>query len=125
MGFTGFAVVEDVERDVSVILGLAFVVGGLAVFMAKKPSVEERKNKDGNLIKIIRSVEFKRNTRRVPKKMIENAIDKIGTGLADVHPLKGTYSGQKAIDVTKGGRIIYQEDKGFYVLKGYLPSHNY
>ncbi len=124
-GITGFVVAESVGKGVSGILGLVLVIGGVLVFVEGREKIEERKNKEGKLIKISRSREFKSNTRRVPKKMIEGTIDKIGTGLADVHNLKKDYSGCKSINVTKSGRIVYEQSGDIIILKDYLPSHNY
>jgi len=86
---------------------------------------EENKRNLNSEIDIVRSREFEKSSKRAPKKFVEEAIAKIETGLADMHNLKGNRSGTKAINVTKGGRIIYKQKGNIVTLIDYLPSHDY
>lgn len=105
MSITGYAISEGVNIGSS-ILGLIFIIGGLVLFLTQKAGGLEGK------LDVIRTAGFDKMVKRVPKKVIDNALDKIGTGKGKEEYVKeGKYKGYWSIRPTKGSRI-------YYLLKG-------
>lgn len=103
MTMTGNAVLTDGEKTIGSACGLIFIIAGLALFLSQKAG--------GLELEIIRTKEFEKDTRRIPKKEIENALSKIGTGLGKEEYIKaGNYTGYWSIRSSKGARIYYKLD---------------
>ena len=62
---------------------------------------------------------FKKDIKKHPQKYIQNAIDKIGTGLGNEERLK--HLKMWSIRTSKGGRILYEKEKDTATLVGYNP----
>jgi len=99
---TGNVVRESIHLGGS-IFGLIFIIGGLVLFLANQ--------KAGGLegkLNIITTKGFDKMVKRVPKKEVENALDKIGTGKGKEEYIKeGKYKGHWSIRTSKGARIYY------------------
>src|SRR3989339_1394469 len=94
----------DLSTSVSIInfiVGLLMIIIGIILYSTA--TVEERVAPS-----LLFSDRFKKSTRRVDKKIIERALAKIGTGLADEKHMHQYAGGGYQIRTDKGGRIHYQ-----------------
>ena len=116
-GITGHVVSEQTGRGIGSVLGLVFIIGGLLLLALE---VQERR-KEGGLVRVIRTRRFEKAIKRHPKKPIEDAIAKLGTGLAHEEPLK--YMEGWSIRAQGGGRIMfgYNQAKTEATLNDYRP----
>ncbi|VVB78558.1 Uncharacterised protein [uncultured archaeon] len=78
--------------------------------------------REGNIGLVIEETpEFKKQTKKVDRKLLQNAIDKIGTGLAHEEHLK--YAGDYTVRLNKGSRVHYEiAYDGRVILTRYEPS---
>jgi len=125
-GMTGAVVSDSSFENISPIFGLIFIIGGIILF------VEEREDKEGGLeqltgaeLPIIKTKHFERATKSHYDPRIAKAIGKIGTGLGKPEILRGALRDYWSIRSSRGGRIIYEKNRGGIYLIDYLPSHEY
>jgi hypothetical protein len=90
----------------------------------QEKEIDTGETSDGGY-RIIRTKRFMRDIRRHDPDIIQRAIEKIGTGLANEERLKGR--DDWSIRTTQAGRIIFDRDEGTKTakLKRYTPSHEY
>ncbi|MBU2562184.1 MAG: hypothetical protein KKF68_00810 [Nanoarchaeota archaeon] len=119
-GITGFFIVEDINKDFGSFLGLILLLQGIFLYLVGAREAEKEKG----LVEIVKTRKFKKAIKGAPKKLIDLAIAKIGTGLANEERLKYV-KGRKSIRTSKGGRIIYRQQKGTIVLEDYFSDHQY
>ncbi len=116
MSITGYVIDESVRVGGS-IFGLVFVVVGIGLFFSQKAGGLEK------TLKIIRTEQFERAIKRVPKKIIENALAKLGTGKGNEEYIKeGPYGGYWSIRASKGARIYYSLEGDTAKVMAYEPS---
>jgi len=116
-GVTGMAVASEafsIVQDVWFwLFGLGMIILGIIL--------QGGREQEGDLPRIIRSDRFERSIKRQPKDIIEKAIQKIGTGLANEEWLKHMH--KYSIRASKGARILYDKRAdGTVVLEEYLPA---
>ena len=116
---TGFVILENFQGSLIIrLVSIILMIGGVVLLASE--------NGDGGLEEKIRSVEFTKSTKRQDKNKIERAIDKIGSGKGNEHPLTGNGKGYWSISADKGARIIYHfNDYGVIVLDRYTADHDY
>jgi len=116
--FSMTGAVIDVSTSISRVwffVGFGLLIAGVFMFQFGRG--------EHGLPRIIRSPKFIKAVKRGNRKIIENAIEKIGTGLGGVHGLTGRRD--SVIKTSKGGRIHYQAHGGVVTLIDYNPSHDY
>ncbi len=114
-GITGLIVFEEAGSAVDSILGIIMFIGGIVLFLY---DLEERA---GGPPKIIKTKSFEKSLKnhKSELKRIENAIGKIGSGLANEEYLK--HEKIWSIRTSHGGRIVYDKANGQVILQGYSP----
>ena len=116
---TGFSIIEEVSSKTSSTLGLLFILFGIIFLLFER--LAER-----NIANFVETDAFKRQTKRVDRKLIALAIEKIEKGIGHQHQLRhADYKGSFAVRTSKGGRIVYEVVGDKVYLKEYKPSHNY
>jgi Txe/YoeB family toxin of Txe-Axe toxin-antitoxin module len=121
-GITGFAIVEEVSKNFSSVFGLAFVLIGALLLMARRVSLEER---TGSGLTVTATDRFVRSVKGHDIKKINKAIQKIGIGKGNEERLKADRD-EYSIRVGGGDRIVYHKQEGnAVVLDAYLPAHEY
>jgi len=118
-GITGYSIVEEIAKPTSSIFGFVFIIVGLVLFL-----YQQGKEKAGGglekKINIIRTKKFEKSIKKKPIKEIENALKKLGTGLANEEYLK--HEDKWSIRIDKGARILYDRNGDEIVLYEFVPS---
>lgn len=114
-GLTGFVITEKIKEVQGSVFGLMFILGGM--FLILMAGLDEK-------LKIIETKRFQKAIKGQPLWSIQNAISKIGTGLAGEENLR-YLKRKKSIRTSKRGRILYEIKDGTVILKEYTPDHRY
>jgi|SRR3989344_5363328 len=119
---TGHVVSKQAGIPTTSFFGIILVLSGLVLFFLELRYQQTSTEAQG-LEKVIRTKRFERSIRRHDLKKIDRAIEKLGTGLGNEHPLVGEGKGLYAMSVSKGGRIVFEKRDGQYILQYYDPQH--
>jgi mRNA-degrading endonuclease YafQ of YafQ-DinJ toxin-antitoxin module len=124
---TGFAILENFQGSLIVrLVSIVLMIGGVVLLASERKDEKSELEKLSNGgFPIIESKRFIRSIKRHNEERIYRAISKIGTGLADAHPLTGDGEGYWAIRVSGGARIIYHVEEGNLFLDSYTSDHDY
>lgn len=121
---TGAVVLENANVNVSGLLGLVFVIVGIAVMMAgERGKISIDDVVDGQGHKPVITDDFRKAIRRHDPKKIITAIRKIGTGLGKQEPL--THIKHQSVRSGEGGyRVIFDYNQdGEPVLLNYSDHY--
>lgn len=109
----------DLSTSVSImnfIAGLLIIIIGIILYSTA--TVEERVSPN-----ILLTDRFRKESKRADQRIIQRALSKIGTGLADEKHMHRYAGGGYQIRTDKGGRIHYQRSAdGTIIVTDYEPS---
>ncbi|MBT4135583.1 hypothetical protein HOD75_03120 [archaeon] len=111
---TGAVIGIDSISNITPIIGLITLIIGVILFSTNLEGTVSIEN-------IEKTRQFQKATKGINKKILQRAIDKIGTQLGNQKP--GRYQNTpNSIRVDKGGRIFYQQVGDRIILTQYAPS---
>ena len=124
LSMTGYVVGEGVKEP-GFLIGLIFVVGGIVIYLAKRRiTASDLVSRTQQGTSVIISDRFLRSARGHNIASINDAIEKIGTGLGREEALKLNRN-LRSIRATDRNRLIFYRRGQNVVLDDYVLAHDY